>query len=435
MPLPATAHPPADRRTPPVAAAPQALANAPPPSKGATLLHASDDVATAHTDLVAGSIVQLSCGATTRSVELVDDIRSGHKFAVRDLAAGLRIRKYGEFIGRVTADVAAGASVHVQNLETGARRARGDAAAWCEQSDAPGGVRHLGSHRATVGESPVYDAESNGLYWVDVRGTPAIHRIDIDSGDERSWPMDEDIGSIALASRGTLIAGLRSGFAFFDPASGALSPIVDPEADLPANRLNDGKCDAAGRFWCGSMNPDSGRAEGSLYVLDVNLDCRRVLAHFLTPNGLAWSPDGHTMYAADTRRGFIYAFDFDVAAGTLSQRRVFADLGALAGGPDGAAVDCEGHLWSAIWDGGCLIRFDPRGRMDRVIRLPVSKPTSCAFGGPGYRRLFVTTATRGLDADRLRNEPMAGRVLQLDVGVAGLAPARFDHRGGAGTPR
>lgn len=402
--------------------------DAAPPQHEATLLHANDDVATARSDLAAGVVVHLSCGATTASITLVDDIRSGHKFAVRDLATGLRIRKYGEFIGRVTGDVAAGASVHVHNLVTGARRTPGDAAAWCEQSDAPGSVRPVGAPRATVGESPVYDAESNCLYWVDVRDTPAIYRIDVDRGDERGWPMGEAVGSIALASRGMLLVGMRSGFAFFDPASGALSPIVDPEPDLPANRLNDGKCDGAGRFWCGSMNPDSGRAEGSLYVLDGNLDCRHVLGDFLTPNGMAWSPDGRTMYAADTRRGYIYAFDFDVTAGSLGKRRVFADLGALAGAPDGATVDCEGCLWSAQWDGGCLIRFDPQGHIERVIRVPVSKPTSCAFGGPEYRQLFVTTATRGLDRNGLRNEPMAGRVLQLDVGVAGMAPARFDHR-------
>jgi sugar lactone lactonase YvrE len=132
------------------------------------------------------------------------------------------------------------------------------------------------------------------------------------------------------------------------------------------------------------------------------------------------------MYLADTRCGTIYAFAFDVATGTLSGRRVFADVGALAGGPDGATVDADGFLWSAQFDGACVIRYDPRGRVDRVVRLPVTRPASCTFGGPDFRTLFVTTATRGLDAGQRRAEPLAGRVLALDVGVAGMPPVAFD---------
>ena len=237
--------------------------------------------------------------------------------------------------------------------------------------------------------------------------------------------MREDIGSIALAAQDRLLLALRSGFAFFDCRDGAVKPIVDPEPVLPENRLNDGRCDPAGRFWCGSMNPESGTADGSLYVLERDLQCRKVLDDFVTPNGIAWSADGATMYVADTRRGYIDAFAYDVASGRLNERRRFADLGALPGGPDGAAVDVDGFLWSAQFDGGCIIRYAPDGTMDRVIRLPATKPTSCAFGGPAYRDLFVTTATRGLTAAALQAEPLAGRVLALDVGVAGASPVAF----------
>jgi L-arabinonolactonase len=224
------------------------------------------------------------------------------------------------------------------------------------------------------------------------------------------------------------VAGLRSGFAFFDCVTGVLTPVVDPESALPQNRLNDGKCDAQGRFWCGSMNPETGTADGSLYVLDTDLRWRRMLDDLLTPNGMAWSLDGATMYLADTRRGFIYAFAFDGVSGTLSGRRVFADLGAMPGLPDGATMDAEGFLWSAQFGGGCLVRYAPDGVMDRVIRLPVTRPASCAFGGPGYGQLFVSTATRGLSEDDLLREPLAGRMLMLDVGVAGLPPESFGPR-------
>src|SRR5262249_48057621 len=144
---------------------------------------------------------------------------------------------------------------------------------------------------------------------------------------------------------------------------------------------------------CGSMCPESGTADGSLYVLDGDLACRKVLDDLVTPNGMTWSLDGRTMYLADTRRGYIWAFDFDVASGALGERRLFADLGAMPGGPDGATLDAQGFLWSAQFDGGCLVRYAPDGRIDRVVRVPVTKPSSCAFGGPDWRELYVTTAT------------------------------------------
>ncbi|MBA3507967.1 MAG: SMP-30/gluconolactonase/LRE family protein [Betaproteobacteria bacterium] len=395
----------------------------------ARLLQPNDDVATALFDLAAGAAIRVANGPLVHELTLQEDIRVGHKFAVRALAAGLRIRKYGEFIGRMTCDVPAGAWVHVHNLATSSRHSTQHERAWYEQAQAPGAIRALGEPRCCVGESPVFDLDTNRLYWVDVRETPAIHMIELRSGAGQSWPMTEDVGSIALAGHNRLLVALRSGFAFFDCTTGALTPILDPEPAMPQTRLNDGKCDPLGRFWCGSMNPDSGIAEGSLYVLDADLRCRHVLPDWLTPNGMTWSLDGATMFVADTRRGFIHAFAFDPATGTLGERRVFADLGAFPGGPDGATIDCEGYLWSAQFEGGCLIRYAPDGSMERVIRLPVSKPASCAFGGAGYRQLFVSTATRGLSDQRLRAEPLAGSILVLDVGVAGVPPVAFAHSG------
>jgi sugar lactone lactonase YvrE len=390
----------------------------------ARLLAAVDDVATAFRDLAAGTELSLACDGVVRRVTLCESIPAGHKFAVRDLSAGLRICKYGEAIGRLTTDVRAGAWVHEHNLATHARLDAHDARIWREQVETHTHLEPLGDVRTAVGESPVWDDASGRLYWIDVRDTPAIHMIDA-AGATRSWSLPEDAGSIVLAGAGRLLVALRSGFAFFDIASGVFTPIVDPESDRPQTRMNDGKCDAGGRFWCGSTNPESGIAEGSLYVLDARLRCRRTLGDLITPNGLAWSPDGTTMYLADTRRAMIHAFAFDPDRGTLGDRRTFADTSALPGGPDGATVDREGFLWSAHWDGGCLIRYAPDGDTDRVVRLPVSRPTSCAFGGPDHRRLYVTTATRGLSQAQRRDEPLAGGILVLDVGLAGLPPVSF----------
>jgi len=396
--------------------------NAPGPD--AWLLAAHDDVATAVRALAAGARVEVRYGDAVRETTLVDAIPAGHKFALRPLAAGLRIRKYGEYIGKTTCAIAAGAWVHEHNLATSARRPPDLERAWGEATPARI-VGTLGRTRCALGESPVWDAREGRLWFVDLRDTPAIHALHPVHGTEQRWSMPEDIGCIVPGSDGVLVAGLRSGFATFDPASGALDYFLDPEPGRATNRLNDGKCDAHGRLWCGSMNPDSALAEGSLYALEGRARCTRVLDEWLTPNGIAWSPDARTMYVADTRRGTIDAFAFDADEGTLSARRVFADLAALAGGPDGACVDREGCLWSAIFDGGALLRLTPDGRIDRVVRMPVSKPTSCAFGGDDYRTLFVTTASRGLSASRLAAEPLAGRVLALDVGVAGFAPDAF----------
>ena len=397
------------------------------PSPDAWLLSPVDDVATTVRALPAGTRVELRCGDVVRDVTLVDAIPAGHKFALRPLAAGLRIRKYGEYIGRTTRPVAAGACVHEHNLATAARRSPDLERAWADARPAPV-IRSIGRSRCALGESPVWSERDGRLYFVDLRDTPAIHAVAPESGDEARWPMPEDIGCIVPAD-GTLIAGLRSGFATFDPSRATLDYFLDPEPDLPGNRLNDGKCDRRGRLWCGSMNPDSALAEGSLYVLEGRDRCSRVLGDWLTPNGIAWSADGATMYVADTRRGSIAAFAFDAARGRLGERRVHADLAALPGGPDGACIDREGFLWSAIFDGGALLRLDPEGRVDRVLLLPVSRPTSCAFGGPDYRTLFVTTASRAMSAARLASEPLAGHVLALDVGVAGFPPDAFRFDG------
>jgi L-arabinonolactonase len=266
-----------------------------------------------------------------------------------------------------------------------------------------------------LGEVPRWHPLERALYWIDAF-KPAVHRLDA-SGRLDSWTPPEKLGSFAPCANGLLIAG-RNGLARYDPPSGRLERIVDPEAGGAANILNDGRCDARGRFWVGSMSKTMARASGRLYRLERGrLD---VLDEDIwVSNGVCFSPDDTKMYFADSHVKTIFVYDFDLAAGTLGRRRVFATIDG-PGVPDGSSVDTEGFVWNAVFDAGCLLRFAPDGRVDRTVKLPVSRPTACAFGGPDLATLYVTTARFRLAPERRAAEPHAGGLLALDVNARGL---------------
>jgi sugar lactone lactonase YvrE len=221
------------------------------------------------------------------------------------------------------------------------------------------------------------------------------------------------------------VVAVRHALHGFDPQTGALSLIARVEDGPPENRLNDAKCDPAGRILCGSMWDYGLRTNGGLYRVEASGAVTRMRGEVTVANAIAFAPDGRRLYFTDTRKGVIEQADYDPASGSTGPWRPFAAADAAPGRPDGATVDAEGFLWNARYQGGCLARFAPDGRLDRLVPLPVSQPTSCAFGGEGLRTLYVTTARQKLGEDELAAQPLAGALLALDVGVAGVEEPLF----------
>lgn len=275
-----------------------------------------------------------------------------------------------------------------------------------------------------LGESPSWLAREQCLYWIDLRA-PALRRLDPASGVVESWAMPDLIGGVVGRRDGGVVAAVRHGLYGFDPETAELAPLASVESGPPENRLNDAKCDPAGRILCGSMWDFGLRTTGGLYSVDAAGAVTQLRAGVTVANAIAFAPDGRTLYFTDTRLGAIEQADYEPATGEVGPWRLFAAAAAAPGRPDGATVDADGYLWNARYQGGCLARFAPDGRLDRLVELPVSQPTSCAFGGSDLRTLYVTTARQKLSAEALAAEPLAGALLALDVGVAGLVEPLF----------
>ena len=280
--------------------------------------------------------------------------------------------------------------------------------------------------RAALGESPVWSAEERRLYWVNINGC-SVNRFDPASGQNELCQLSEQVGTLALREQGGLVVALRSGFHFLDFDSAELTAIADPEADKPDNRFNDGRCGPDGRFWAGTMRDpqDPAQRSGTLYCLDTDLSCRAMVGDIGVSNGLAFSPDGRTMYYADTRQETIWTYDFSAEDGTLSNRRVFATTHDLPGRPDGGCVDAEGFYWSANVDGWQMVRFAPDGSVNRTLPLPVQKPTMPAFGGDNLETLYITSIGSGGSTPLQRGQPHAGSIFACEPGVRGLPEPKF----------
>ena len=276
---------------------------------------------------------------------------------------------------------------------------------------------------AVLGEGPAWVAREAALYWVDIE-QGLVFRWSQEDGLRTLTP-PTTLCSLAPRRGGGFVGGGLDGLYAVDLAEGcAMERIAQPEPEFPGNRFNDGKTDRAGRFWAGTMDRREREASGSLYRLDPGFEWTRIDSGYRVTNGPAFSPDGRILYHSDSALQRVYAFDL-ASDGKVGERRLFAQFGEGEGYPDGMTVDAEGCLWIAFWDGWCLRRLSPGGERLSELAVPVQKPTSCAFGGPDYRQLFITSARRGLDAAALALQPQAGGLFVAEPGVAGIAETMF----------
>jgi sugar lactone lactonase YvrE len=284
-------------------------------------------------------------------------------------------------------------------------------------------VETISTNRDVLGEACIWSPRHDRLFWVDIRRNMLQSHCP-SNGAHQTWDLAESVGSLAVASTGGVIFGTRSGVVHFDLQTGSATTLYDLHADQPHHRCNDGKCDRQGRFWTGTLNDSTQAPEGGVFCVTRN-GLRKILSDIRIPNSIAWSPDGSTMYFTDSPDRLIYSFAFDIETAELSNRRVFARIAPPAV-PDGSTVDAEGYLWNAEYDGWRLVRYAPDGAIDRVVDLPVQRPTSCAFGGDYLETLFITSASQDLNRNELALQPLAGRLLAIRPGIRGLAEAEFD---------
>jgi L-arabinonolactonase len=273
------------------------------------------------------------------------------------------------------------------------------------------------------GEGVLWNALDRRLWWTDIHGK-ALWAYDPATKESESFPAPDRICCFAPRHDGTVAAAFADGFAFFDPKTGRRDDIAEFEPELPQTRLNDGRTDRNGNLVAGGMDERDFKPISSVWLLDGNLKLTKLFGSVRCANSTCFSPDGRTMYFADSPDCEIVAFDYTPGVG-VGKRRMVAKLPKERGVPDGSCVDAEGFIWNAVWEGYRVERFAPDGRLDRTIEMPVQKPTCVAFGGPDLDTLFITTSRLGSSREILEREPHSGSLFAVRPGVKGLLDAPF----------
>lgn len=286
-------------------------------------------------------------------------------------------------------------------------------------------IETISQHRCQLGEGPVWDDRNESICWVDIE-KGEVHQYSLKNDRLESFSINEKVGSIAICSDGNFVIAAESGVGFLNRRNGEVTMFCDPESDLPHNRFNDGKCDPAGRFWAGTMSMEDEDKKGALYSFDNGGVVERIRKIGIS-NGLAWSKDERTLYYIDTLSFEVVAYDFELETGEIWNKRSVIRFTETDGYPDGMTIDADGMLWIAHWDGWQLSRWNPEtNEKIHTIEFPVSRVTSCTFGGNGLGDLFVTSARVGLSEKELDEQPLAGSLFVIrDCGFSGMPTTEF----------
>lgn len=281
-------------------------------------------------------------------------------------------------------------------------------------------------HKCMLGEGPVWDAKHKVICWIDIL-QGEIHEYSTDQKTFRTIQVPQMIGAVALGTNGDFIGALQNGFGFIDRANGKVKMISNPEAHLPNNRFNDGKCDPQGRFFAGTMPLSEDKPTGNLYCLEKDLSVIKKIEGVTVSNGLAWSSDHKTFYYIDTPTREVVSYDYDKSTGDIKNKKTIIKVSEEDGFPDGMTIDAEDMLWIAHWGGWQVVRYNPEnGQKMFHITLPAAHVTSCTFGGENLGDLYITTAKKDLTPEQLQNQPLAGALFVVpDCGYKGLPAFEF----------
>ena len=286
-------------------------------------------------------------------------------------------------------------------------------------------VEHLIAVQDEVGETPIWIPDEQAMYWIDLEGS-AVHRYDPATGERKNWTLDVPVTALARRASGGWILATKTGLVFWDQQTTATEFIVDPMADREGMQFNDSAVDRQGRLVVGTANVQDFEApDGVLYRLDADLSLHEIDDGYAVANGLGFSPDGKRLYATDMFHNRIIALDYDTESGAASNRRTFVEVPADTGLPDGLIVDADGFVWSAHFSGGRVTRYDPDGKIERQIPIPVTNATCLGFGGADMNELYIATAWFFMSDEQRQAEPQAGDMFRIKTDVTGLVEPEF----------
>ena len=283
-----------------------------------------------------------------------------------------------------------------------------------------------------LGEGITWSADQENLYWLDVVIPSKLFQLHLPTNKLSTFIMPEMISSISIRSKKDLIIASQYGVYNYNLTSNNFTRLIETEPLLKFNRSNDGASDIKGRFWFGTMQnnlDEEGqdipitKNSGSLYRLNTDLTLDKIESNLGIPNTFIWNPDNTKFYFTDSMEGIIYSYDFNEKSGEITNKTKFATFNR--GIPDGSTMDSEGFVWNCRWGGSCVVRFDPLGRVDRVLEVPIANVTNCVFGGKDLKTLFITTARQGLSKEYVKKNPYAGSLFAIDLSIKGIEDNNF----------